>query len=776
MIRLPLVPLRNTVIFPVLTVPLSVGRPQSLRSLRHAMDADRRLAVVAQRNPDTDSPQAGDLHSFGVICRILKTIQTAEGHQSVIVQGSQRARIVSVQSDEDGAFWAELEPIESSHEPTVEERATLMAVKELANKAIEVNPAIPDEAHAFIDQIEDGSVLADIIASNLQVDTAQKQALLETLSVHDRLRKVGELLSKEVSVLELSQKIKSDVKGEIDKNQREYFLREQLKAIRKELGEDAETEGEVDDLRKKIEDKKLPERAAAVTKKELARLQRVSQQSPEHGVIRTYLEWITDLPWNEATEDKIDIEAARVILDEDHFDLDKVKKRILEYLAVLKLKKTIKGPILCLVGPPGVGKTSLGKSVARSLGREFVRISLGGVHDEAEIRGHRRTYIGAMPGRILQGLKKAKTINPVFVLDEIDKLGSDYRGDPSSALLEVLDPEQNDSFSDHYLEIEYDLSKILFIATANRIDTIPPALLDRMEIIEIEGYTTRDKSFIAREHLIPKVLEDHGLKDYPLEITKPAILALIENYTREAGVRTLRRELASLVRGVAKDIVVAGRDVDNAQKTIRIRPQDLARYLGPAKFFQDFTEEFKTAGVALGMAWTPVGGDILFIESRQMPGEGRLMLTGKLGDVMKESAQLAFDYIKAHASELGLDFEKLRKTDVHLHVPEGAIPKDGPSAGVTILTSLVSLFSGRPVRSDTAMTGEITLRGNVLPVGGIKSKVIAASRAGVKQVLLPERNRKDLQDIPDDVRKTLKIEFFGSMDQYLQKALTAPTN
>ncbi len=767
--KLPLIPLRNTVIYPVLTVPLSVGRTHSLKSLQDALENQKLIVVAAQKLPEIDNPGRDDLYDYGVIAKVLKTIQTAEGHQSVIVQGVQRCKLFQTETTASGALWINVQGLQETPPDSVQEKALTMAVKELAYKAIELNPAIPDEAHAFIEQIGEASVLSDVIASNLQIETSKKQKLLETISVEDRLRSVAEFLNKEVSVLELSQKIKSEVKGEIDRNQREYFLREQLKAIRKELGDEEFSEAETDDLREKISSRGLPEKVLEVARKELTRLGRIPTQSPEYSVTRTYLEWLLELPWHERTEDALIIKQAQKVLDEDHFNLKDVKQRILEYLAVLKLKQTIKGPILCLVGPPGVGKTSLGKSVARALNREFVRISLGGVRDEAEIRGHRRTYIGALPGRIVQGMKKAGSINPVFVLDEIDKVGNDYRGDPSSALLEVLDPEQNDHFSDHYMEVDYDLSNVLFIATANRTDTIPPALLDRMEVIEIDGYTTQDKLKIAQQYLWPKVLKEHGLDEYDVSLSTRAIENIAAGYTREAGVRGLQRQLARICRGLAR--VIVEDETPKKKKKIRLTVKDVERFLGVAKYRNDFAENIAVPGVSLGMAWTPVGGDILYIEAQKMEGEGRLVLTGKLGDVMKESAQLALNYIRSHAADFGLDIAEIKKHDVHIHVPEGAIPKDGPSAGVTILTALVSLFKGVCVRSDLAMTGEITLRGNVLPVGGIKSKVIAASRAGVSEVLLPEQNKKDLEDIPMDVQKTMKIRFFGTMDEYINAAL-----
>ena len=764
--ELPLLPLRNTVIFPVLTVPLSVGRPKSVAAVENALGVDKLLAVVAQREADVDDPEPGKLYDVGVLARVVKLIKLADGNQSLVVQGLRRIKIGEYLQT-DPYLRAKVEVLEETENEGVELDALMLNLKSLAKQVIDLSPTIPDEAHVFIENIDDPSVLADMIASNLRLSTEEKQDILGNLNVRQRLLKVIELLNREVQVLDLSQKIKSEVRGEIDKSQREYFLREQLKAIKRELGEEEDSEEELDDLRKQIEAKKLPKEVQDVALKELKRMERTPPQSPEHGIIRTYIDWIVDLPWSEHTVDNLDLKNAKAVLDSDHFGLEKVKKRMIEYLAVLRLKQDLKGPILCLVGPPGVGKTSLGKSVARALGREFVRISLGGVRDEAEIRGHRRTYIGALPGRIVQAMKKAKTNNPVFILDEVDKIGQDFRGDPSSALLEVLDPEQNDTFSDHYLEVPFDLSRVLFIATANRPDTIPPPLLDRMEVIELAGYTQNEKLEIARVHVVPQELENHGLKSEQIELPDDALELVIEAYTREAGVRNLKREVAGLMRGAAREIV------ENGVEKIKIDTAKVAELLGPVKYFKDLAEQLQVPGVAIGLAWTPVGGDILFIEANKMKGKGQLSLTGQLGDVMKESAHIALTYARSHAEQLGLDPDLFAITDFHIHVPEGAIPKDGPSAGVTMLSAVISLLTGRRVRSQIAMTGEITLRGNVLPVGGVKEKVIAAARAGIQEIVMSAKNEKDLIDVTAEIRDALKFHFVDTMDEVLKFALEA---
>ena len=640
-------------------------------------------------------------------------------------------------------------------------------VKDVFRKVVELSPQVPSEIMGMITNLKNPGMLADFVVSSLNIPLEEKQQILEIIEIPARLNHVLEILNRELQVLELGQKIQSQVKEGIDKNQREYYLREQLRAIQQELGEGDEL-NESDELKERLDKAKLPEEPEKAARKELERLKRMHPSSAEYTVSRTYFDWILDLPWNECTEDNLNIREARRVLDEDHYNLEKIKKRILEYLAVRQLKKDMKGPILCFVGPPGVGKTSLGRSIARALGRKFVRISLGGVHDEAEIRGHRRTYIGALPGRIIQGIKKAGSNNPLFMLDEVDKLGSDFRGDPSSALLEVLDPEQNFSFSDHYLEVAFDLSKVMFIATANVLQTIPPALQDRMEILELPGYTEEEKVMIARDFLIPKQLEEHGLKGEQLGFADAALRTMIVSYTREAGVRNLERQIATVCRGVAKEIV------EGSQQSVDFTDEFVHKYLGPVKFFPDVAERTAEPGVATGLAWTPTGGDIIFVEATIMPGKKTLTLTGQLGDVMKESAQAALSYVRAKYKELGVEQDFYENGDIHIHIPAGAIPKDGPSAGVTMFTALTSLLTRRPIRHDIAMTGEITLRGAVLPVGGIKEKVLAARRAGIHTVILPKKNEKDLEEVPENAKKDLNFLFVQRMDEIIPLALTEP--
>jgi len=650
---------------------------------------------------------------------------------------------------------------------TAELDALVTNVKDVAKRVIKLMPELPKEAAALLDSVSEPGQLADLITSNLDVQVDEKQEILEIFDLKARLRRVLQFLSRQHEVLKVREKINTQVQEEMGRNQREYVLRQQLKAIKEELGEIDETGGDLDDFREKIASAKLPADSEKVALKQLERLKVMQPSSAEYTVTRTYLEWLVELPWSVTTEDKLDIPAARDILNADHYDLEKVKKRILEYLAVRKLKTDKKGPILCLAGPPGVGKTSLGKSIARALGRKFMRISLGGVRDEAEIRGHRRTYVGSLPGRIIQGMKKVGSNNPVFMLDEIDKLGHDFRGDPAAALLEVLDPEQNHAFSDHYLEVPFDLSKVMFIATANIMDPIPPALRDRLEVLEIPGYTREEKLNIAKQFLIKKQVEEHGLSDKRLEFEDPAVGEIIDSYTREAGVRNLEREAANVIRAVAV-LVAEGKAKEKEVVTLARIPD----FLGPQRFLPEVAERTAEAGVATGLAWTPVGGDILFIEATRMNGKGNLVLTGQLGDVMKESAQAALSFIRAHSRWLGLDDGFLERTDIHLHIPAGAIPKDGPSAGVTMFAAMVSLLTNKPVRSDVAMTGEITLRGLILPVGGIKEKFLAAHRAGIKRVIMPERNRKDVIDIPEQPRKELEIIHVKRMDELLPLVLT----
>jgi ATP-dependent Lon protease len=613
--------------------------------------------------------------------------------------------------------------------------------------------------------VENPSVLTDLVASHLSISLAEKEETLETVDLRKRMEKITRFLNREFETLELSQKIQSQIKEGMDKTHREYYLREQLKAIQKELGQEDEHTVEIQELRKRLAESNLPEEAYQAATRELDRLSRMPPAAAEYTVARTYLDWLLDLPWSISTPDSLDIRAAKEVLDEDHFDLEKVKKRILEYLAVRKLKTDMKGPILCLAGPPGVGKTSLGRSIARALGRKFVRISLGGVRDEAEIRGHRRTYVGALPGRIIQGLKKAGSNNPVFMLDEVDKIGADFRGDPAAALLEVLDPEQNFSFSDHYLDVPFDLSRVMFITTANILETIPPALRDRMEVLSLPGYTEEEKIAIAKTHLIPKQITEHGLESGQISFTDDTIRLIITSYTRESGLRNLDREIATICRGIARKVT------EGDTTPVVITPEMVATFLGPIRYFAEVAERTATPGVATGMAWTPAGGEIIFVEVTKMPGRNNLILTGQLGEVMKESAQAALSYVRSHAEELGIARDFYEKLDLHIHVPAGAIPKDGPSAGVTILTALISLLTGRPVRSDVAMTGEITLQGLVLPVGGIKEKVLAARRAGIHVVILPEKSRKDLEDIPEEMRRDLEFHFVPHVDEIIQLAL-----
>jgi ATP-dependent Lon protease len=643
----------------------------------------------------------------------------------------------------------------------MEIEALVSNIRILFSKVLEFSPQLPGELKTIALNIDEPGTLADMVISHLNVPHQEKQEALETLDIRERLHKILKALTHQVEILELGQKIQAEVRDRMDKAQREYFLREQLKVIRKELGEAEGIEAEVEELQKKIEKKELPDYVREEAQKELKRLSRIHPTSAEYTVIRNYLDWLLELPWLESTEDRLDLKKAREILDRDHYDLEKVKKRILEHLAVLKLKPDMKGPILCFVGPPGVGKTSLGRSIAEALGRKFLRISLGGVRDEAEIRGHRRTYVGAMPGRIIQGLRRVGVNNPVFMLDEIDKLGADFRGDPAAALLEVLDPEQNQSFSDHYLELPFDLSRVMFIATANVLDTIPTPLLDRMEIIEIPGYTEEDKLKIARYYLVPRQLEAHGLTKKHLRFTERALAKIITYYTREAGVRNLEREIGAVCRAVAKEVA------EGRTEPVTVRVKEVERYLGPPKFLPEVAERVKVPGVAIGLAWTPVGGEILFVEATRMKGTGRLILTGKLGEVMRESAETALSYLRSRAQELGIEEDLFSKVDVHIHVPAGAIPKDGPSAGITMLSALVSLFTGRTVRHDVAMTGEITLRGLVLPVGGIKEKVLAAKRAGIKEVILPKRNEKDLLDVPKEAREKLTFHLVSRVEEAL---------
>jgi ATP-dependent Lon protease len=763
---MPVLPLRNSVFFPRQVMPLTVGRESSLKVIEEAIQEEGILVIVAQIDENIEEPKEGDIHWFGTLAKVLKTFNLADGTRSVLVQGIRRVQLISILHT-DPYIRAVVRDREDARTGGMEIDAMATNLKSLFKKAVELSPNLNDEQLSIILNINEPEAIADIVTSALPVSVAEKQQVLESLDVRKRLELVMLILTKLVQKLELGTKIQSEVQEEINKSQREYYLREQMKAIKRELGED---EGNVDanELKKRIEEAHLPDEVLKVATKEMKKLSQMNQASPEYTVTRNYLDWILDLPWSVSTADTLDIAKAREVLERDHYGLDEVKKRILEYLAVRKLKNDMRGPILVFVGPPGVGKTSLGRSIANALGRKFVRMSLGGMHDEAEIRGHRRTYIGALPGRIIQGLKKAGSNNPVFVLDEIDKIGQDFRGDPAAALLEVLDPEQNFSFSDHYLEVPFDLSKVMFIATANMIESVAPALRDRMEIIEIPSYVLEEKVHIARRFLLPKQLAEHGLKAEQLEVEDEALRAVIEGYTREAGVRNLERRIAAIARGVVRDIA------EGTRERVVIQKDALTHYLGPQKFFSEVAERINRPGVAVGLAWTPVGGEILFIEATQMEGSGKLILTGQLGDVMKESAQAALSYIAANAKKLGIAPDFRSKTDIHVHVPAGAIPKDGPSAGVTMLTALTSLLTGRVVRPDLAMTGEITLRGAVLAIGGVKEKVLAAHRAGIKTIILPERNRIDLDEIPKsalDGGNAIQFHFVREMSQVLELAL-----
>jgi ATP-dependent Lon protease len=762
-----ILPLRNSVLFPGSIIPIDVGRKKSVKLVEEAISKERPvIGIVTQRDARTEDPGPTDLYMVGCAARILKVIKLAKDNFSVILQGVSRIRLTDINGQEP-FMTARVQPLPDLPVTDVELDALVMNLKDVAKRVIKLMPELPKEASALVDSVTEPGQLADLITSNLDVQVDEKQDVLETFDLKTRLRKVLQFLSRQHEVLKVREKINSQVQEEMGRNQREYVLRQQLKAIKEELGEIDESGGDLDDFREKITAAKMPPETEKVAMKQLERLKVMQPSSAEYTVTRTYMEWLVELPWSIATEDKLDIQEARDILNTDHYDLEKVKKRILEYLAVRKLKSDKKGPILCLVGPPGVGKTSLGRSIARSLGRKFIRISLGGVRDEAEIRGHRRTYVGSLPGRLVQGMKKAGSNNPVFMLDEIDKLGHDFRGDPAAALLEVLDPEQNSSFSDHYLEVPFDLSKVMFVATANVMDPIPPALRDRLEVLELPGYTREEKLNISKHFLIPKQLEEHGLSGDKIVFEDTAVAEVIDSYTREAGVRNLEREVANVIRAIAV-LVAEGKSAPVETLTV----ERIAEFLGPAKYISEVADRVAEPGVATGLAWTPVGGDILFIEATKMNGKGQLVLTGQLGDVMKESAQAALSFIRSRAKWLGLEENFLEKTDIHVHIPAGAIPKDGPSAGVTMFVSMASLLTGKPIRNDVAMTGEITLRGLVLPVGGIKEKFLAAHRAGIKRVILPERNRKDVIEIPDQPKKEIEILFVKRMDELLPLVLT----
>lgn len=771
-------PLRNAVLFPMMKMPISVGRPRSVSSVLNVGEGGL-LAIVTQKDKTIDEPHLHDLYPYGVLARIEKIQKMNDGTLTVLVHGLARIRLTEevqgTEEDQSGglpALRTRLAAVDNGlgkAELSIEIEALVKNIKALGRRIISLSPSIPDEAAIFVESITDPDYLADLIASYMNINEIEKQEILSTGDVKTRLEKVTRLLNKEIDILELSKKIQGDIKDEVLKNQREYYLKEQIKVLQRELGT-KDDEDDIEELRTKIKEAKMPENVEKIATKELDRMSRMSPNSAEHSVIRTYVEWLTDVPWSKSTVDNMSIENAEKVLDADHYGLEKVKKRTLEYLAVLKLKSDMKGPILCLAGPPGVGKTSLGRSIANALGREFVRISLGGVRDDAEIRGHRRTYVGAMPGRIIQSLKRAKTNNPVILLDELDKLASDVRGDPASALLEVLDPEQNHNFNDLYLDVPYDLSKVLFVATANMIENIPAPLRDRLEMLNIPGYTEEEKMHIARRYLVKEQREVHGLKEDQFDMTDGAIRKVISAYTREAGVRNLKREMASICRFVAKDIAMG-----KSSKPI-VDEADVEKILGQERFQLDVAERTAKTGIATGLAWTPVGGDILFIEATRMKGKGTLILTGQLGDVMKESAKAAESWVRSMATPLGIPDNAFTDWDYHIHVPGGAIPKDGPSAGVTMLTALTSLLTGRTISPRVAMTGEITLRGAVLPVGGIKEKVLAARRAGIDTVILPDKNKKDLEDIPEELRKTMKFVPVKEMTEVLKVALNLELN
>jgi ATP-dependent Lon protease len=767
--ELPLLPIRNAVLFPGAVAPFDVGREKSV-ALVESLEGENQpiIAIFAQKDPSIDDPNQENLYSVGVAARVLKFLRHSSGNYSLILQGLARVRMDKV-TRETPYMKARVTRIEAIVHEDVETEALAMSLRDVAKQVIQLMPELPREAGSLVDSIQDPGQLADLVASNLDAPVEEKAALLESLDVKERIRKVLRLLTRQLEILKMRERINSQIKEEMGKNQREYVLRQQLKAIKEELGEEDGDQSDLDLLKERIDKADLQTEARSVALKQLKRLRAMQVGSAEYTVVRTYIDWILEIPWTKATTDSTDIPAVRTVLDEDHSGLEKVKKRIVEYLAVRKLKKDKKGPILCLIGPPGVGKTSLGRSIARALGRKFIRNSLGGVHDEAAIRGHRRTYVGALPGQIIQGMKKAGTVNPLFMLDEIDKIGHDFRGDPAAALLEVLDPEQNNSFSDHYLEIPYDLSKVMFIATANVTDTIPPALKDRMEILELPGYTRREKADIARFHLIPKQLDEHGITKEMLDIQSEAIDIIIDSYTRESGVRNLERSIAAVIRGIAVKIAEGETGPYTVGNAEHLRP-----LLGPPKFTSEVAERTDEPGIATGLAWTSVGGEILFVEGTYMFGTGKIQLTGQLGDVMKESAQAALSYVRTHAKELHIPEDFLEKNDVHIHVPTGGVPKDGPSAGLTMMTALVSLLTGIRVRHDVAMTGEITLRGKVLPVGGIKEKILAAHRAGIKRVILPERNMVDLEEVPQEVRDTLEFLPVTNMYEVFAAALETP--
>jgi ATP-dependent Lon protease len=772
--QLPLLPLKDTVVYPLTVYPLVIGKEKSIKLINEVTVGDKILGLTSQKRADLEVASLDDVYSIGTMARILQMIKIPDGTLRVLVQGIERISILNLTQNEP-YIRARAKALPDVIDKTVETEALMRGLSETFQKLVLLTPNMPEELSAAAINIDNPRQLAYLIATNIRLDLAQRQEILETDPVHDKLAKLMQHLNREVEVLELGKKIQGKARDQMQKAEREYLLRQQLSAIRKELGEESDEGSEIKSLREKIEEAKMTPEAEKESKRELARMEKLSAASPEYSVIRTYLEWMTGLPWSKTSSSPIDITKARTTLDEDHYDLEKVKDRILEYLAVKKLGQDrgtqagskMREPILCFVGPPGVGKTSLGQSIARALDRKFMRMSLGGLHDEAEIRGHRRTYIGAMPGRIIQAIKRVETKDPVIMLDEVDKVGADWRGDPSSALLEVLDPEQNKDFRDNYLDVPFDLSQVMFITTANQLDTIPAPLLDRMEMLRLPGYTEHEKLNIAKKYLIPKEVKANALNTEEIVIEEDALRSIIKDYTREAGVRNVEREIANVCRKVAKAVA------EGKATPITVTVQSLHDYLGNPRFFAETAVMIDRPGVVTGLAWTPTGGDILFIEATMMPGNKQLTLTGQLGDVMKESAQAALSYVRSQTETFGISRDFYEKSDIHIHVPAGAIPKDGPSAGVTMTTAIVSMLTGRVAKHDVAMTGEITLRGKVMPIGGIKEKVLAARRAGIKTVILPEKNKNDLDDVPEELRKEMNFIFVDTIDQVIEAALDA---
>jgi len=770
--ELPLLPLKDTVVYPLTVYPLVIGKEKSIKLINEVTIGDKILGLTSQKRADMEVATLDDVYSTGTMARILQMIKIPDGTLRVLVQGIERISFLNLTQNEP-YIRARARALPDVIDKTVETEALMRGLSETFQKLVSLTPNMPEELSAAAVNIDSPRQLAYLIATNIRLDLAQRQEILETDPVHDKLTKLMQHLNREVEVLELGKKIQGKARDQMQKAEREYLLRQQLSAIRKELGEESDEGSEIKSLREKIEEAKMTPEAEKESKRELARMEKLNASSPEYSVIRTYLEWMTGLPWSKTSSSPIDIAKARTTLNEDHYDLEKVKDRILEYLAVKKLGQDrgtqsgtkMREPILCFVGPPGVGKTSLGQSIARALDRKFMRMSLGGLHDEAEIRGHRRTYIGAMPGRIIQAIKRAETKDPVIMLDEVDKVGADWRGDPSSALLEVLDPEQNKDFRDNYLDVPFDLSQVMFITTANQLDTIPAPLLDRMELLRLPGYTEHEKLNIAIKYLIPKEVKANALNTEEIVIEEDALRSIIKDYTREAGVRNVEREIANVCRKVAKAVA------EGKPTPITVTVQSLHDYLGNPRFFAETAVMIDRPGVVTGLAWTPTGGDILFIEATMMPGNKQLTLTGQLGDVMKESAQAALSYVRSQAETFGINRDFYEKSDIHIHVPAGAIPKDGPSAGVTMTTAIVSMLTGRVAKHDVAMTGEITLRGKVMPIGGIKEKVLAARRAGIKTVILPEKNKNDLDDVPEELRKEMNFIFADTIDQVIEAAL-----